>query len=262
MTLKRASDKAQQNSFADLQAALIRFASDVPRLGSPDEVLDELHTIITPGLPLSALAAARFPLKSADWEAIQPGKSLFIHKSTPVGWWEDYHAAAQGRFRTVLFLASTSLAAYTWSEVRRLLQPIGTEQTVYEVALKHGIRDGLTCPVGGRWVVAFWSRKALCNSLTQPTRILLVAAANFAALRLEQLTGLDPGRIGDRAQLTPRELSVLRFTSMGARSHEVANELGLGHETVRSHLKKAQTKLGARNRAHAVAEALRQNLIP
>jgi LuxR family quorum sensing-dependent transcriptional regulator len=42
----------------------------------------------------------------------------------------------------------------------------------------------------------------------------------------------------------------------------VARALGLGEETIRSHLKKAQTKLGARSRTHAVAEALRQNLIP
>ena len=32
----------------------------------------------------------------------------------------------------------------------------------------------------------------------------------------------------------------------------------IGAETVRSHLKKAQTKLGVRNRTQAVAEALRQ----
>jgi LuxR family quorum sensing-dependent transcriptional regulator len=36
----------------------------------------------------------------------------------------------------------------------------------------------------------------------------------------------------------------------------------LGEETVRSHLKKAQTKLGVKDRTHAVAEAMRQHLIP
>jgi predicted transcriptional regulator len=54
----------------------------------------------------------------------------------------------------------------------------------------------------------------------------------------------------------------LRLVSAGAQFREVAEELGLGEETVRSHLKKAQSKLGARNRTQAVAEALRQNLIP
>ena len=98
--------------------------------------------------------------------------------------------------------------------------------------------------------------------LTQPIRILLFAAASFAALRLEQLVDLDSSRFGPRGQLTPRELAVLRLASMGAQSSEVAKALDIGAETVRSHLKKAQTKLGVRNRTQAVAEALRQKLIP
>jgi DNA-binding CsgD family transcriptional regulator len=142
------------------------------------------------------------------------------------------------------------------------MQPIGIDKWSFELALKYGMRDGLTCPVGGRWVVAFWSRKELSNVLTQPTRILLFAAASFAALRLEQLVDSDPDRFGPRSQLTPRELAVLRLASMGAQSTEIAKGLDIGSETVRSHLKKAQTKLGVRNRTQAVAEALRQNFIP
>jgi hypothetical protein len=65
------------------------------------------------------------------------------------------------------------------------MQPIGVDKWSYELALKYGMRDGLTCPIGGRWVVGFWSRKELSNVLTQPIRILLFAAASFAALRLE-----------------------------------------------------------------------------
>jgi DNA-binding CsgD family transcriptional regulator len=262
LAIQHVIDKERHTGFADLQLGLVEYASRVQHLRTAMEVLDELHAITTRSLPLSVLAAARFPLKSADWESIHPGKSLFIHKDSPPGWWEDYHAVAQGRFRPALYLAWTSLASYTWTEVRRILEPIGTEQAIYEIALKHGMRDGLTCPVGGRWVVTFWSRRTLCNVLTQPIRVMLVAAANFAALRLEQLAGPDPERVGSRARLTARELSVLRLVSMGARSHDVARELGLGDETVRSHLKKAQAKLDARSRTHAVAEALRQNLIP
>ena len=142
------------------------------------------------------------------------------------------------------------------------MQPIGIDKWTYELALKYGMRDGLTCPVGGRWVVAFWSRKELSNVLTQPIRLLLFAAASIAALRLEQLVDLNSNRFGPRGQLTPRELAVLRLASMGAQSSEVAKALDIGAETVRSHLKKAQTKLGARNRTQAVAEALRQKLIP
>ena len=91
---------------------------------------------------------------------------------------------------------------------------------------------------------------------------MVFAAASFSALRLEQLTHSDLVRIGSPARLTPREIAVLRLISTGARHREVAEALRIGEETVRSHLKKVQIKLGVRNRAHAVAEALRQNLIP
>jgi DNA-binding CsgD family transcriptional regulator len=94
------------------------------------------------------------------------------------------------------------------------------------------MRVALTCAVGRRWLVAYWSPKVLCNVLTQPMRIILFAAASFAALR------------------TPRELAVLRLVSVGRRTDKIAQVLGLGEETVRSHRKKVQGKLGVRNRTH------------
>jgi DNA-binding CsgD family transcriptional regulator len=165
-------------------------------------------------------------------------------------------------FRPLSFLARSSLASYTWTETWRLVQPIGVDRWSQELSLKYGMRDGLTCPVGGRWVVAFWSPKELSHILTQPIRIVVCAAASFAVLRLEQLLGPDVDRLPTQPQLTPRELAVLRLTSMGGQTAEVAQELGLGEETIRSHLKKAQTKLGARNRTHAACEALRRQLVP
>jgi DNA-binding CsgD family transcriptional regulator len=197
-----------------------------------------------------------------DWEAVQIGKSIFLHKDVPKGWWEEYCALVRDKFRPLAFVARTSMTSYTWTEVRRMVEPIGDEWLKYDLELKYGMRDGLSCPVGGRWIVVFWSRKVLSNILTQRLRVVIVAAASFAALRLEKLAGPDPKRIGSRGSLTPREMSALRLASTGAQTHAIAQALGLGEETVRSHLKKAQTKLSARSRAHAVAEALRQRLIP
>ena len=159
-------------------------------------------------------------------------------------------------------MAKSSLVAYTWTETMQTLDPIGLDRWPYELALKYGIRDALTCCVGQRWLVAYWSRQVLCNVLTQPLRMLLIAAAGFAALRLEQVIGEDPRRIGDRPSITPRELAVLRLVSLGKGSNEIAKLLDIGEETVRSHLKKVQSKIDVRNRAHAAAEAVRQQLIP
>jgi DNA-binding CsgD family transcriptional regulator len=255
-------DSGQRASLAGLQTQLIHFADQVEELRSPEDVLNELHAITTRHLPLQVIGAARFPLKSGDWESVQIGKSAFLHRSVPDGWWEEYSALARGRFQPMLFLAATSMAIHTWTEVRRMFQPIGIDKWSYDVALKHGMRDGLTCPIGGRWVVCFWSRKELANIVTHSMRVIICAAVSFAALRLEQLIEPDPDIVGAHSRLTPRELAVLRLVSGGMQSREVARDLRLGEETIRSHLKKAQSKLGARNRTQAVAEALRQNLIP
>ncbi len=61
--------------------------------------------------------------------------------------------------------------------------------------------------------------------------------------------------------LTPREVEVLRLGADGATSEEIATALHLTEHTVKSHLKRIQGKLGARNRTHAVAMALRSGLI-
>jgi LuxR family quorum sensing-dependent transcriptional regulator len=248
--------------FADLQTGLIAYADRVEELRSPDEVLEELNAVTTRHLPLSVLGAARLPLKVGDWSSTRLGKSAFLHKSVPEGWWEEYQALAHRKFRPMLFLAATSMAMHTWTEARRMFQPIGVDNWTFELALKHGMRDGLSCPVGGRWVVAFWSRRGLSNLVTRPMRIVIGAAASFGALRLEQLADPDPSRIGLHVNLTPRELAVMRLAAAGATFKEAAEALGLGAETVRSHLKSAQSKLGARNRTQAVAESLRQQLIP
>jgi DNA-binding CsgD family transcriptional regulator len=223
--------------------------------------LDELHAIINKNLPLSVLCAVRLPINDPDWKPV-PDKSLFMHKDAPEGWWEEYDAHARGKFRPVLFLTRSGLASLTWTEMLHLFQPIGVDRWAFDLALKYGMRDGLICPLGGRWVVVFWSRRALSNVLTQPDRIMIFAAASFAALRLEQLTGPDAARIGSHARLTARELAVLRLVSTGAQTDGIAQALGLGEETVRSHLKKAQVKLGVRSRAHAACDAVRLNLIP
>jgi DNA-binding CsgD family transcriptional regulator len=252
----------RQAATVDLETGLIDYAHRVEELRSPDEVLDELHAVTMRHLPLAVLGAARLPLKSGDWASLQLGTTVFLHRSVPEGWWKEFQAVAPGTFRPLLSLAAAGMALFTWTELRRMFQPIGIDNWSYDLALKHGMRDGLACPVGGRWVVIFWSPKELSHVVTRRMRITLGAAAGYAALRLEQLAAPNPARVGAHTHLTQRELSVLRLLSTGAQFREVAEALGLGEETVRSHLKKAQIKLGARNRIQAVAEALRQHLIP
>ena len=61
--------------------------------------------------------------------------------------------------------------------------------------------------------------------------------------------------------LSPRELDVLKFVSKGCANTEIAELLGVSHNTVKNHLKAIFEKMGAADRAEAVALALRRGVI-
>jgi PAS domain S-box-containing protein len=56
--------------------------------------------------------------------------------------------------------------------------------------------------------------------------------------------------------LSARELEVVRMIALGLSGPEIAGELGLSHNTVRTHARNAMSKANARSRAHLVAVAL------
>ena len=232
---------------------LLAYTLGVADLDKPEDVLNGLHAVTSTALDLRVLGAFRMPRKVADWNSMRVGKTVFLHQGAPKGWWEEWFTFAQHNNPIGYMMMKASIAPFTWSEGQQLMQTTGMDRAGFELLLKYGMRDGLACPVGGRWIVMFWSRKVLSKSLTQSARIMIFTAASFAAMRLEQMVGAISDCSGDPVpRLTPREMAVLRLTAMGKPDKEVAKELAL---------KKAQAKLGARNRTHAVAEAIRQHLI-
>lgn len=62
------------------------------------------------------------------------------------------------------------------------------------------------------------------------------------------------------AGLTPREFEVIQLVALGLSGREIAQELHLAHDTVRTHVRNAMTKLGARSRAQLVAKTLGDGL--
>src|SRR4051812_33819359 len=61
--------------------------------------------------------------------------------------------------------------------------------------------------------------------------------------------------------LSAREREVVRLVALGETGPEIAAELGITHDTVRTHVRNAMTKLGPRSRAHLVAKAIGQAFV-
>lgn len=260
-----ASDETQANPRQEttkLGQEMLRFVSGVESLDTPEAVLDHLDRVTSPISKIRVLGAALLPLHRGDFDGMEKGKTAFLHKSVPDGWWEEHVELSRVHPGPGLMFAQLSLSPFTLSELMRMLEPLAIDRWPFELALKYGMRDRLNCPVGGRWVVSYWSRTVLTQRLTPETRAILFMGATFAAIRLQKLIEPETNRISKGASLTPRELAVLRLLALGHQVRETAELLGLGEETIRSHIKKAEAKLGVRGRTHAVAQALRRQLIP
>jgi DNA-binding NarL/FixJ family response regulator len=66
---------------------------------------------------------------------------------------------------------------------------------------------------------------------------------------------------GRRLTLTERELQVLRGMADGKSNAEIGRELFVSEDTVKTHARRLFRKLGARDRAHAVAAGFRAGLV-
>lgn len=111
----------------------------------------------------------------------------------------------------------------------------------------------LACADGGRVTVEFAGHP---EAVTGRNLVL------FVALRVARVGRLREDRVApsDRPALSIRELEVVEQLALGLSGPEVADELRIAHNTVRTHVQNAMTKLGTRSRAQLVASTLGDGL--
>jgi DNA-binding NarL/FixJ family response regulator len=109
---------------------------------------------------------------------------------------------------------------------------------------------------------------AYCLKTTDPAGVILAirAAAMGSAYLDPQVAHLVLGRVQplgaqDDSPLTRRELDVLRLMAEGLNNREIAERLGLGLGTVKTHVQNILERLAASDRTQAAVKALRLGLI-
>jgi PAS domain S-box-containing protein len=87
--------------------------------------------------------------------------------------------------------------------------------------------------------------------------VLFVALTTFRSGRHFRRQVERPQR---NSELSDRELEIVRLIGLGESGPEIAEQLHITHNTVRTHVRNAMTKTGARSRAHLVAKTLGSGL--
>lgn len=136
---------------------------------------------------------------------------------------------------------------------------------------------------GPKLTQAEWESRITTQQLSGDTKLVAADGETIAvqfAGHMEVVTGhrrilfvaLSTSRWGPRfrrsvadghqpEKLSRREYDVVRLVAQGSTGPEIAEELQITHNTVRTHTRNAMEKVGARSRAHLVAKALGEGLV-
>ncbi|QCW49289.1 response regulator transcription factor [Nocardioides dongxiaopingii] len=91
---------------------------------------------------------------------------------------------------------------------------------------------------------------------TEDLRAAVLAAAELAAA-----ARAPRGQHALISALSPREFEILLAITRGLSNHDIANELYLGVNTVKTYIRSAYRRIGARNRSHAILWCVRNGLL-
>ncbi|WP_405869018.1 MULTISPECIES: LuxR C-terminal-related transcriptional regulator [unclassified Streptomyces] len=167
---------------------------------------------------------------------------------------------------TVALIVGDELDEAALTQLRRVVRSEGARAVLVVSALKEAeLLDVIECGVGA----IVWRHEATATRLVQA---VLAAARGDGDLPADLLGRLinqvgtlhrsAAGRTGSPSSgLAPREVDVLRLVAEGLDTGEIAGKLSYSERTVKNVIHGLTTRLHLRNRAHAVAHALREGYI-
>jgi DNA-binding NarL/FixJ family response regulator len=173
-------------------------------------------------------------------------------------------AAAAGDGVAVLLAESPDQALL--SQLRRLVRSEGLHPVLVVTLIREAeLLDVIEAGVGA----IVWRHEATGGRLLRAVTAAFHGdgdlPSDLLGRLISQVGTLRPGTSGHPAAqpsgLTPREIDVLRLVAEGMGTGEIAGKLSYSERTVKNIMQGLTTRLDLRNRAHAVAYALREGYI-
>ncbi len=160
------------------------------------------------------------------------------------------------RMRGCNGLEATRLIKAEMPEVKIVMVTVSDEEEDLFEAIKSGAEG---------YLLKDMSEEEFARTLTGVSKGETALSGGLAAKILEEFArvsqGEQPETAANQTGLTDRELEVLQLVAEGARNREIGERLFISENTVNFHVKNILAKLHLRNRAQAVAYAIRTGLV-
>lgn len=184
---------------------------------------------------------------------------MVLAKRWPAGWFSLYTQNNYDRVDPVMRMCRRSVNPFEWSEAPYDAELDPSAAEVMNRASDFRMSRGFVVPIHGlsgyEAAVSLGGVHLDLNARSKPA-LHLMAMYGFDHIR--RLLAPEPH---PSMRLTPREREVIAWASRGKSAWEIGEILHIAQRTAEEHLATAARKLGAVNRTHAVALAIRHKII-
>jgi LuxR family quorum sensing-dependent transcriptional regulator len=233
------------------------------------EVIEKLNRAITSQDICDALTSftARYGLTSMIAGIVPLPKDQFQERhllvsAYPAGWMDRYLDEDYARIDPIVHRIKRDPSPFLWSEDETLAESehCALAKRMFDEAAEFNLRAGFVVPlITLDGAVAGVSLGGEAVEMPPEAHAMIGMISTFAIARA---IDLRKGRgWHQRPKLTPREIECLKWAADGKTEWEISAILYVSEHTVDKHLANAHRKLGAANRAQAVAVAIRWGFI-
>lgn len=185
-----------------------------------------------------------------------------MHSNYPEAWLRRYHEQCYMDIDPTVAHGMRTSAPVVWNDA---FFANANARQMWVEAQEHGLRHGWAQsrrdPEGTYSLLALARTEGALTAAElqrlSPRMQWLVHAAHEAM----RASGQDPAREQPAADLSDREIDVLRWTAEGKTSAEVADILNISERTVNFHINSVVAKLGACNKTSAAVRAAMLGLL-
>ncbi|NIX75272.1 helix-turn-helix transcriptional regulator [Microvirga terricola] len=233
----------------------IAFIRKLDRARSPDDVCAMLLEI-TRRFGVERVLAGLIPMPGADRRT---QLSHVVMSAWPEEWSRRYFSHDYLFRDPTIEQVQKAATPFLWSELEPAYRSDFAARRIMEEASEFKLKEGYTIPlVTIEGDVAGFSLAGERLEMSPEERSMLVLVATYALGRALPLRKIPQVPAAD---LTLREREALQWVAEGLSDCDISEKMGISEHGVDKHMRAARSKLGTVTRAHAVAEALRRNLI-